>query len=182
MPEARVKRTLTATAASGRKATRRTAAEYNWAAIRDDGETVEIVACGWSNTSVRSRAHTKLGHYSFEVVSFKAEVEGVDESTVPAEMREHFDRKREMSGSPTQRRRVPQIVERFVPGKGWLQCTTFVPATFAELRRLQAAGATTVGVVAYGSPVADFPVEPILRRAGLPLLGGSLIGSKTKVR
>jgi len=169
-------RTLVATTSAGVTVRYRTRAGYTYAAVTT-GRTATLAAKGYSTESVRRRARTAVGSYAFEVVPFTVEVQGVAETEIPPAIAAHFERKREQAGSPA--RKVPQIAERFVPGKGWITCTTYVPATYTEIRRFAAAGAVEVGVIAYGSPVSDFPIAPMLREAGRPLLGGSLIGSRT---
>ena len=75
----------------------------------------------------------------------------------------------------------PQIVQVFMdrPGnQGWADVEPTTP-TYANLRSLKAQGATTIGISANGG-VADFEIAPILRAGSLPLLGGSLIGSRTR--
>ena len=171
--------TLVATAPDGVEVTYRTRAEYHYAGLirGSDGQWF-LGAKGWSQESVRSRTHTLAGYATYVVVPFKVKVQSVAETEVPEAIAKHFASKREQAGSPA--RQTPQIAEYFIPGKGWLRCTTYVRATFTEIRAMATQGVTTVGVVAYDSPVADFPVEPMLRKASFPLLGGGLVGSPVR--
>lgn len=157
----------------------RTRAEYDWAGFVLRGRTYELAAKGWSQESVRSRTRTRAGTtLQFVVVPLRVKVPGLTGGEVPPEIAAHFEHKRECAGSP--RREVPMIVEIFTAGEGWTKVSPLM-ATFTNIRTLPKT-VLTVACQAYGSPVADFPVEPMLRRASLPLLGGAVIGSKTKVR
>lgn len=72
----------------------------------------------------------------------------------------------------------PLITEYFIPGKGWVRETGRQRVSYSKIRKLKKLGATTVQITAGGrSP--DFSVAEILRKTRHPLLGGSLIGSRT---
>jgi hypothetical protein len=168
---------LVATARDGSKVTYKTRAGYTQAAIAKGKDGWYLVAKGFSTESVRSRARTILGHYGFEVRPFRAEVQGVALNEIPEDIAAHFERKRQLSGERVARQ-IPLIVQVSLSG-GWADIEP-VPATWTEIRKLEKQGADTVACQAYHSPFADFPIAPMLRKASLPLFGGSLIGSRTR--
>jgi hypothetical protein len=170
--------TLVATARDGSEVTLRTRAGYTQAAIAKGSGGWYLVAKGFSADSVRARARTKLGSHAFEVRPFVAKVQGVAERDIPEDIAKYFERKRQMTGNPRERRQVPMIVEVHWRGGGPFEAIDPVPATWTAIRELATQGAYTVACQGYGSLPADFPVEPLLRQASLPLLGGSVIGSR----
>lgn len=170
--------TLVATARDGSKVSYRTRAGYTQAAIAKGKDGWYLVAKGFSIESVRSRARTILGHHNFEVRPLRAEVDGVDVTQIPEDIAAHFERKRQMAGDRVPRE-IPLIVQISLGKTGWTDIAP-VHATWTNIRKFEKQGASVVACQAYGSPYADFPIAPMLAKASLPLLGGSLIGSRSR--
>ncbi len=76
----------------------------------------------------------------------------------------------------------PTISQVFWPGKGWCDAPWKGPkaVSVSALRKLRAQGATDVQLTS-GDRCPDFSLQELLARPkAAPLLGGSLIGSRTQ--
>jgi hypothetical protein len=162
------KQVLVAEAPDGTKLEYRTSAAYDYAGLGKDRDGWQIIAKGWSKKNVLRTTRSRAGYGLSIVVPFTVK-DTVGE--VPSAIAAHFERKR-ATGEP---RQMPMITQVYRDGTPW-EDTEPVPATFTQIRHLARKGVTSVAVQAYGSAHADFPVEPMLREASFPLLGGSLIG------
>jgi len=96
-----------------------------------------------------------------------------DTAEVPEKVTAYFERRREEG----QRKQSPVITQTWIPGQAF-QDVAYIPVTYTALRRLREQGVEQVGISCYGRGPADFTIRELLADAELPLLGGSLIGSR----
>lgn len=166
----RTTRNLEAIAPDGTVLTYRTSADRDLAGLtRNRGGEWKIAVVGSSPSSVRSRTR-RIGAGEWEVVALSDPA-----FRVPQLIKDYFAD----DASRAVFRQTPQITSAFIPGTGWVALVRPVPAVFRYLRIIKRAGATSIGVTAYNR-TPDFTIDELLKVNRAPLLGGALIGSKTK--
>jgi hypothetical protein len=178
------RQTLVAEAPDGTRLELATAAGYKYAGLlrKRSGEWY-IAIRGFSPDSVVKRTKTQFHHEGHRVtdrivVSFNVKLP--ERTEIPAVVASYFASADElaMEVGPAGRVQFPQVTKVLLSW-GWHTLPEPYWATRKIASWLKGQGIGNVVISAYGRD-ADFTVAELRRGADAPLLGGSLIGSRTR--